>query len=480
MRARELEQIAALLRARAPEGMSKAELLTALEPELGDLTLGQLTYRLNALIDAGQLCATGHTRARLYSWCEQPNPKVSTPIHEVEIEQAPAPAPMPADSPLVEHIFFSEESLSLLARLAQPVATRPPVGYRINALRELASAQRGYLSPSERGHLARIGSLPAPLRSPLPASTYNRQLAERLLIDLSWASSHLEGNTYSLLETQRLIELGEEALGHDSHEALMILNHKRAIELMLQRSSSLRMDAYTVCGLHAALMDGLLHNPDDAGRLRRHPVYVTATSYIPPHIPQVLDEAFELILAIARAERDPFEASLFVLAQLSRLQPFMDGNKRTSRLLSNVPFIASGLTPLSFTELSREDYLSSMLIFYEEQRIEPLKELFIFAYERSVARYHAITQEIARPDPLRLRHRQALYQMTCQLVRARPDDLAGYAQQLVEQEISSAPPAEQLRLIAMLLAEVRGLHPGNLLRYGLYPQELERFLGEDA
>jgi Fic family protein len=468
VRARELEQIATLLRARAPEGMSKAELLAALEPASPGLTLGQLTYRLNALIEAGQVYATGHTRARLYMWRVKRAPDVPDPI---ALTQAKI-----SETPRAEHVFFSEDSLRWLERLAQPVSSRAPVGYRIEALRKLATSQSSYLTSTERAHLARIGQLPDHLHGQPPASTYNRQLAERLLVDLSWASSHLEGNTYSLLETQRLIELGEEAPGHESHEALMILNHKRAIELMLQRSSSLRMDAYTVCGLHAALMDGLLPDPNEAGRLRRHPVYITSTSYIPPHIPQVLDEAFELILAIARAERDPFEKSLFVLAHLSRLQPFIDGNKRTSRLLANLPFIAAGLTPLSFTDLAREDYLGAMLIFYEQQRIDPLKELFIFAYERSVARYHALTQDLARPDPLRLRHRQALFEMTRQLVQAMPEDLSSYAQRLVEQELPTLPSSDQTRLIAMLLAEVRGLHSGNLLRYGLYPHELERFI----
>ena len=125
-----------------------------------------------------------------------------------------------------------------------------------------------------------------------PAGTFGRQLLNRLLIDLSWNSSRLEGNTYSLLETERLLELGEAAEGKDASEAQMILNHKAAIELVVEQASETGFNRYTMLNLHALLSDNLL-DPQACGRLRRIPVGIKDSVYHPLEVPQLVEECFQ-------------------------------------------------------------------------------------------------------------------------------------------------------------------------------------------
>ncbi len=118
-----------------------------------------------------------------------------------------------------------------------------------------------------------------------PAGTYVQQIFNRLLIDLSWNSSRLEGNTYSLFETERLLELGESAEGKDAREAQMILNHKAAIELLVGQAAEIGFNRYTILNLHALLSDNLLGDPQACGRLRNRPVGIEGTVYHPLEVP---------------------------------------------------------------------------------------------------------------------------------------------------------------------------------------------------
>ena len=128
-----------------------------------------------------------------------------------------------------------------------------------------------------------------------PAGTYARTIYSRLLIDLSWHSSRLEGNTYSLLETERLLELGEAAEGKDALEAQMILNHKAAIELLVDQADEIGFNRSTSLNLHALLVENLLADPQAGGRLRRIPVGIDGTVYHPLEAPQLIDDCFALV-----------------------------------------------------------------------------------------------------------------------------------------------------------------------------------------
>lgn len=193
---------------------------------------------------------------------------------------------------------------------------------------------------------------------------------DRLLIDLSWNSSRLEGNTYSLLDTQRLLERGEAVEGKDAKETQMILNHKAAIEMLADDAEEIGFNRYTLCNLHALLSENLLPDPMAGGRLRSHSVGIGASVFEPLQVPQQIEEGFDIMLTKVEAVRNPFEQALFIMVHLPYLQPFDDVNKRLSRLAANIPLVRRNLCPLSFVDVDREMYTLGFLGVYELGRIE--------------------------------------------------------------------------------------------------------------
>jgi Fic family protein len=181
------------------------------------------------------------------------------------------------------------------------------------------------------------------------------------LIDLSWNSSRLEGNTYSLLETERLLQLGESAEGKDAREAQMILNHKAAIELLVEQADEIGFNRYTILNLHALLSDNLLPDPRASGRLRSIAVGIDGSVYHPLEVPQLIEECFQQILDTATAITNPFEQAFFGMVHLPYLQPFEDVNKRVSRLAANIPLIRQNLSPLSFIDVPLRAYIDGLL-----------------------------------------------------------------------------------------------------------------------
>ena len=302
--------------------------------------------------------------------------------------------------------------------------------------------------------------------------TYARQILDRLLIDLSWASSHLEGNTYTRLDTQNLIELGRQAPGKDQREAQMILNHKAAIEMLVSSVEEIDFNRYTICNLHALLAEGLLANPRAVGRIRQIEVAIGGSVYLPLAIPQRLEELFDLLLAKAAAITDPFEQAFFAMVHLPYLQPFEDVNKRVSRLAANIPFIKQNLSPLSFLDVSERDYLEGTLAVYELKQIEPLRDVFVWAYERSCQRYTQVREALPEPDPVRFRNREALTEIVNAIVRDElPIDDASIRPLATPLTI----PEDTEQLIAMAFAELHGLHEGNIARHRLRPSEFRRW-----
>src|ERR1700721_3625234 len=163
----------------------------------------------------------------------------------------------------------------------------------------------------------------------------------------------------------------------------MILNPKAAIELLVNSAEEIGVNRFTICNLHSLLAQNLLDPPQDAGRVRTIAVGVTGTMYIPTAIPQVIEEMFAQLLAKAAAIRDPFEQALFLMVQLPYLQPFIDVNKRTSRLAANIPLIKRNLVPLSFIGVPERAYTEGMMAVYEFNRIELIRAVFFWRYGRS-------------------------------------------------------------------------------------------------
>ncbi len=205
----------------------------------------------------------------------------------------------------------------------------------------------------------------------LAAGTYARQICRQLLIDLSYNSSRLEGNTYSRLDTQKLVDEGISAEGKVQTETVMIMNHKEAILFLVENAQDIVLGSLAIRNLHHLLSQDLLANPEACGNIRTLEVDIGQSTYRPLGNPHVLKELFELILQKARKIKDPFEQSFFLLVHLSCLQAFEDVNKGTSRLSCNIPFIKSNLCPLSFTDVARDDYTAALLALYEKNDVRP-------------------------------------------------------------------------------------------------------------
>lgn len=305
----------------------------------------------------------------------------------------------------------------------------------------------------------------------LPAGTYVQQIFNRLLIDLSWNSSRLEGNTYSLLETERLLELGESAEGKDAREAQMILNHKAAIELLVEQAADIGFNPYTILNLHALLSENLLDS-QACGRLRIRAVGIGGTVFHSLEVPQLIDECFQQILDTATAINDPFEQAFFAMVHLPYLQPFEDVNKRVSRLSVNIPLIRLNLSPLSFVDVPERAYIDGILGVYELNRVELLRDVFVRAYERSCARYSAVRQSLGEPDPFRLRYRTQIYEFVSAVVqgqRTKREAIRWIARES-DKKISVEDKA---RFIEVVETELSSLHEGNIARYRLRPSEYD-------
>lgn len=428
-----------------PAGLTLADVL-ARHPDVPRRTAQRW---IGQLIDEGRLIAMGEGRARKY--------RATLMIAESDPDAFPAYVPLSADS------------RDIVAYISQPVEARKPVGYQADFLAAYQPNRTWYLSPSLRRQLRKMGDTGQAGR---PAGTYGRAILDRLLIDLSWASSHLEGNTYSRLDTRELIEHGKAAVGKAALETQMILNHKAAIELLVDNADMAGFNRYTLLNLHSALSENLLPNPADEGRVRQHIVEIGKSTYRPPSVPAQIDEMLDTVLAKADRITDPFEQSFFVMVHLPYLQPFADVNKRTSRLAANLPLIRANLCPLTFLGVPEQAYSRAVLGVYEMTRIELLRDLYVWAYERSTQEYLTIKQDLAEPDPLRLTYREVIKQTVRQVVLQPARDPIDVIRQAVQADVD---PSDRADVEALVVEELRRLHEGVLARYGLRPLEFVRW-----
>ena len=354
----------------------------------------------------------------------------------------------------------------ILDYVRQPLSARQPVNYDRSFLDRYEPNRTWYLSESIRKRLRKMGDTGELER---PAGTYGREVLNRLLIDLSWSSSRLEGNTYSQLDTRRLIEFGERAEGKDAQEARMILNHKAAIEMLMANIETVGFNTYTILNLHGLLSEDLLIDPDASGRLRRRSVDIGGSSYKPPGLPQVIDELFREMLDKANQITDPFEQSFFVLAHIPYLQPFDDVNKRVSRLAANIPLLKQNFCPLTFLGVPQRTYVSGLLGVYEMTRIELLADVFVWAYERSTREYLAVRQSLSDPDPVRLRYHRQIHDLVGRLVR----EPTAHPLAVIQGEAAKLPESHRAAFIENVTDDLKRLHEGVLARYGLRLSEFE-------
>lgn len=425
-------------------GLTLTELL-AKHPDIARRTAQRLIAKL---IENGQISAQGEGRARRYF-----GTAIRAETSALDTDSFPSFIPLSADS------------RDILTYINQPPEARKPVGYQRDFLDSYQPNITSYLPESLRRQLHRMGKTTDTVE---PAGTYSRAVLNRLLIDLSWASSHLEGNTYSRLDTRQLIEHGKAAQGKAAIETQMILNHKTAIELLVENVESAEFNRYTLMNLHSALAENLLPNPADEGRIRQHAVDIGKSTYRPLSTPQQIEDTLEVLLNKANQIADPFEQSFFMMVHLPYLQPFADINKRTSRLAANLPLFRANLCPLTFLDVPEQAYSRATLGVYEMTRVELLRDLYLWAYERSTQEYLAIKQDLAEPDPLRLTWRDFIKTTVREVVTHPELDPLACIQRAVAEHVSET---EQAEVQALIVEELRRLHEGVLARYGLRPSE---------
>lgn len=354
--------------------------------------------------------------------------------------------------------------MELRRQLALPLAARLPVTYRREFVDEYKPNETFLLPRELAEELAALGRHPGQL----PAGTYARKVLEQLLIDLSWSSSHLEGNRYTLLDTEELFKSGAAATDSD---AVMLLNHKAAIEFLVDAVPTQGLSAGLVRNLHAVLMQDLLADVASLGTIREKVVNISGTTYVPAQVPAVLKEMLERIISMAQLIKNPLEAAFFLWVNLAYLQPFEDGNQRVSRLAANVPLMLYNQAPLSFLDVDREDYALAMMGVHECCDVSMAVDLFDWTYRRSQAKYKVVQESMGSPDPFRVKYREALNEAVGLVVRGRKpvmEALAGLG----------LPDEDASKFQALLAQELNALAAFNCARYRLGIKETQAWIDE--
>lgn len=337
-----------------------------------------------------------------------------------------------------------------------------PVSYNSDFLNSLIKAP--VFSKQE---LKKIELLGKRTGETIDLETYNSKVYERLIIDLSWSSSYLEGNTYSLLETEQLILKNIEATDKDLIETQMILNHKEAIKFITFNKKNIALNPYTIKSVHALLSQNLISNPNAQGVLRKIPVGIEGTRYLPLDIPQKLESEFTKLFQKISLVKNPVLKAFILFVYLPYLQPFEDLNKRTSRVCCNIPLLMSNYIPISFLNIDRKEYLRALKAIYEFNDISEMKSIFLKSYQYSVEKYRYIKQQVRTPNMLELKFRSEIKESVRKCVKnsTRPDKLAF--------SYMSKPEAEQLKQI--IFNELAALHEENLIRFDLKVSEFKKW-----
>lgn len=217
----------------------------------------------------------------------------------------------------------------------------------------------------------------------LDSTIFQREI-ERFTIEFAWKSSKIEGNTYSLLETELLIKQSKVAPGHSQYEAVMILNHKKAVDYFLKARNQFKTITLSqILNLQSILTKDL----EITAGLRRNPVAISGTNYTPLSTKKEIEKALKELIEIINKTAKPLEKALIALSMLSYFQPFNDGNKRTARVLANAILISHDYYPISFRNVSELDYLEALILFYERNNLSPFKRIFLEQYRFALSNY---------------------------------------------------------------------------------------------
>ncbi|HVB48811.1 MAG TPA: Fic family protein [Burkholderiales bacterium] len=409
---------------------------------------------LAKLVAAGDIVREGTGPATVY----RPPKPVAAPTVSVTETMRAADSVRATASPK-----WSAEALALRAQFTAPLGTRAPTTYQRKIVDDYRPNESSLLPPKLAEALFAEGRM----RGQQPAGTYARKVLEQLLIDLSWHSSRLEGNRKSLLDTRELFAKGRSP--GDDADATMLLNHKDAIEFIVDAVPTYGITVPVVRNIHSLLMQGLLANSEALGAIRKTVVNISDTVYVPTQVPTLLEEMLGHAVEKARNVKNPVEAAFFLWVNLAYLQPFEDGNKRTSRLCANLPLLLANCAPLSFLDVEPTDYAMAMLGVYERLELTLAKELFAWTYRRSIPKYRTIIESMGAPNPFRAKYREHVGEAVRQIVAAGAPLADAIATLGITAE-DQAPFADLLR------EELQLLEPYNCARYRLAIGTAEKWI----
>lgn len=293
----------------------------------------------------------------------------------------------------------------LRKHLSVDLSKRSRVGYNFEWIDDYEPNKSSYLSASD---IARLHVRCLPGSAPL--SKLDEHDVSMFMCDLSYASSRLEGNEYDHASTIALAEHHIEKSGGSYRDKVMILNHRDAARFIIDSTKSgdksFGINQHVLRGIHSLLSQDLLKDPMMCGSLRTGHVEIYQSSYIPLDRPELISACFDKITVKAAAIKDPFEQAFFLLVHLPYLQPFQDCNKRTSRVICNIPLLRGGVTPISWMDATNRprDYTDAIVAIYELNDTLMLSNIFVDCFMRSAERFSLLQRE-KNPDPVAARYR---------------------------------------------------------------------------
>lgn len=352
----------------------------------------------------------------------------------------------------------------------QPIFNRSPKTYNKSWLESYIPNTTFYLPEDIRQDLKKQG-----IRESFsePVGTYAHKICRRLLVDLSYNSSRLEGNTYSLLDTEKLIMEGKPAEGKLDEERIMILNHTDAIKHLVDNAYKIKIDFDEICTLHYLLSDGLVPS-NYAGKVRDHGVRINSSTYVPLENPGKIEQQLKYICEKANAIEDIYEQSFFLLVHISYLQAFTDVNKRTARLCANIPLVKNNVVPCSFKDIARADYMQALLAVYELNDISAFLKLYEITYFRTCLSYDATAVSLGF-DELRVRYRTQRREVIRHIIL---NLLVGDSmEKYITSESSSKIPNNDLSgFIEDVYDDLNNINPQRIGGLGISKEQLEEWL----
>jgi hypothetical protein len=454
------------IRAAIPEGAAGATAQQICAGLSRDVPIRTLQYRLRHMVTVGLLEREGEGRRVRYR----------APAESVAIrarDRGPDHANGDAFNDRQPFSGLSGAAPDILstrgAALQQFLQQRPPPRRVTGVRRRLLDSYRpnvtAYLGRRERARLAAVGSVGALGSAPGTAAA---QLGLRFEIDFVWNSARLAGSRYSELAVRRLLKFGRAADGHDLLETQAVLNQRDALQFLLVPARTL--DDVTIRNLHAILAHNLVPDEAAAGRLRTDASMPRAQRARGESQSCSLPESFARLIELAARIDDPFERAFFLLVQLHYVAPFAEMNDRVARVVANLPLLRANLLPLPFVGLPGDLYATAVRGVVERSRVELLRDLFVWSYERSAARYGG-TPTPSQPDQFRLEHDGELRAVIAEVVRQQIPraDLDAYVEDRASARIG---PDARDRFLGVVVAELAGLHEGNFARYSITLEEL--------